>query len=285
MNTPRVSHTATLLPNGNVLVAGGAIATIPPETASYTAEIYDATSGTWNAIGNMNSARAGHAAVLLPNGGVLVAGGVCCSEAIAEIYDPSTGAWVTASDPGDESSVGANLMTLLPNGRVLAILSYLPQLYDPSANVWTTTNPIPGVQYLNGPYLGNLTNLKDGTVLSAGGIIYPGGTQSNFPSVNSAFVYQPSTDTWSATGDMTTQRNTAIASLLQDGTALVFGGTSDASSELFDPSTGTWSATGNMVTALNNNGAATVLPDGRVLVTGGSGVGTNAVSSAEIYKP
>ena len=67
MSVGRFGHTATLLPNGKVLVAGGYIA---------SAELYDPASGTWTNTGSMSTARAGHTATLLPNGKVLVAGGV-----------------------------------------------------------------------------------------------------------------------------------------------------------------------------------------------------------------
>jgi N-acetylneuraminic acid mutarotase len=281
MSTARTGHTATLLANGDVLVAGGAITT--SGTLSNTAEIYDSTSGTWSATGSMNLGSSDNTAVLLPNGNVVVANGT-----YPELYDSATGTWTTISIPGGDGYFpSANLMTLLPNGGVLAILNSLPQLYDSSANVWTPTSPIPGAYYEYGPYLTNLTTLKDGTDLTAGGFIFPGGTQTNFPSVNTAFVYQPSTDTWSATGNMTTKRNAASASLLQNGTVLVFGGASDASSELFDPSAGTWSATGNMVIALSTNGTATVLSDGRVLVAGGVAANNNpnALANVEIYTP
>jgi len=285
MSTARTGHTATLLANGDVLVAGGAVTT--DLTLTNTAEIYDSTSGTWSATGSMNLRSSDNAAVLLPNGNVVVASGTD-----AELYDTATGTWTTISSPGgDGYYTSANLMTVVPNVGVLAILNSLPQQYDSSTNVWTPTNPLPGVQYESGPYQVNLTTLKDGTVLTAGGFIYPGGTQTVFPSVNTAFIYQPSTGAWSTTGNMTTKRDAASASLLQDGTVLVFGGTSDSSSELFDPSTGTWSATGNMVTALSINGTATVLSDGRVLVAGGIAVNSNPnsanapFSNAEIYTP
>jgi N-acetylneuraminic acid mutarotase len=287
MSTPRLGHTATLLPNGDVLVAGGST-TVDEQSPSDSAEIYDPSQGTWSATGSMNSPRTNHAALSLTNGDVLVSSGFDTDA--AERYDPSTGTWTTISSPGDQATVGANLMTLLPNGGVLAILSYLPQLYDPSANAWTPTSPIPGVDPESGPFPFNLTSMKDGTVLIAGGIIYPGGPQTDFPPVNTAYLYQPSTDTWNATGNLTTARDAAIARLLQDGTVLVFGGTSDASSELFDASTDTWSATGTMVTARSTRTeapAVLVLSDGKVLVTGGISVGNNSnvLANTEIYNP
>ena len=71
LNTARYDHTATLLPNGKVLVAGGLIIA----AILTSAELYDPASGTWSATGSLNTARDGHTATLLPNGKVLVAGG------------------------------------------------------------------------------------------------------------------------------------------------------------------------------------------------------------------
>ena len=91
LNTARDSHTATLLPNGMVLVAGG----LGPVRAS--AELYDPASGTWTPTDSLNTARAQHTATLLPNGIVLVAGGFDSNvnvSASAELYDPASGSWM-----------------------------------------------------------------------------------------------------------------------------------------------------------------------------------------------
>src|SRR3984893_14021745 len=66
----RQEHTATLLPNGKVLVAGG----IGNSGDLARAELYDPASGTWTATGSLATARANHTATLLPDGKVLVAG-------------------------------------------------------------------------------------------------------------------------------------------------------------------------------------------------------------------
>ncbi len=71
LGTGRGMHTATLLPNGKVLVAGGGESV----GASASAELYDPATGTWHATGSLGTARLGHTATLLPNGKVLVAGG------------------------------------------------------------------------------------------------------------------------------------------------------------------------------------------------------------------
>src|SRR5439155_118139 len=92
MKPARTSHTATLLPNGKVLVAGGFAAS----GATNSAEVYDPASGTWTITGTMTTPREYHTATLLPNGQVAVAGGTNYNSgclASAELYDPTTGTW------------------------------------------------------------------------------------------------------------------------------------------------------------------------------------------------
>ena len=95
MTTPRTQHTATLLQDGGVLIAGG-IAEFRPIATLAGAELYD--NGRFTATGSMVTPRAQHTATLLSDGKVLVAGGVSITapssykdEASAELYDPSTG--------------------------------------------------------------------------------------------------------------------------------------------------------------------------------------------------
>ena len=87
MSTARNEHTATLLPNGQVLVAGGQGCYLGP---CASAELYDPATGMWTATGSLAAARWGHTATLLPNGQVLVAGGGCTWQR-AELYDPANG--------------------------------------------------------------------------------------------------------------------------------------------------------------------------------------------------
>ncbi len=103
-------HTATLLPNGQVLVAGGA-----PYLAS--AELYDPATGTWAATGSMATTRAAHTATLLPNGQVLVAGGTGSDPTSAELYNPATGTWTATRSMSTGRAY--HTATLLPNSQVL----------------------------------------------------------------------------------------------------------------------------------------------------------------------
>src|SRR5450432_2593016 len=117
LNTARLEHTAALLPNGKVLVAGG----IGSGNFSLTsAELYDPASGSWTATGSLNTARYYHTATLLPNGKVLVAGGDTSSlnpSASAELYDPASGSWTATGSLNTARHLHS--ATLLPNGKVL----------------------------------------------------------------------------------------------------------------------------------------------------------------------
>src|SRR5437762_1237620 len=117
--TARSSHTATLLPNGQVLVAGGRNSTTDDLTS---AELYDPGSGVWTAT-SMAKVRFWHTATLLANGQVLVAGGFGQGNAAsAELYNPATGVWTAT---GSMTTVrNQHTATLLPNGQVLVAGGY-----------------------------------------------------------------------------------------------------------------------------------------------------------------
>jgi hypothetical protein len=96
LGTARFSYTATLLPDGKVLAAGGSNG-----VSLASAELYDPASGTWAATAILNTARSDHTATLLPNGKVLVAGGINNSGAVAsaELYDLASGTWDCHGQP------------------------------------------------------------------------------------------------------------------------------------------------------------------------------------------
>ena len=106
-------------------------------------------------------------------------------------------------------------------------------------------------------------------------------------------LYDPASNTFSATGSMANARYSHTSTLLPDGTVLIAGGTNNpstsglgqiASAELFDPSSGTFSSVGNMTTPRAFHGAV-LLPSGLVLVAGGTAPPTNAITAAELYDP
>jgi len=117
MSTARAAHTATLLPNGKVLVAGGDNI---PYNYPFSAELYDPVTGTWTTTGSLNTPRDFHTATLLTNGQVLVAGGFCYGLGVlasAELYDPASGTWTTTGSLNNAREFHA--ATLLTNGLVL----------------------------------------------------------------------------------------------------------------------------------------------------------------------
>ena len=120
LGTPRWRHTATLLPNDQVLVAGGG----GNSGALASAQLYHPAIGRWQRIADMNHSHVDHTATLLPNGLVLVAGGAACNGAgstgrcgPSELYDPTTRTW---KDTGSlRRARWDHTATLLPNGQVL----------------------------------------------------------------------------------------------------------------------------------------------------------------------
>jgi hypothetical protein len=288
MIEPRAAYTATLLSNGTVLVAGG-FGQLGTGVAWASAELYDPSSGTWTATGNMLTTHSGHTATLLHDGRVLVVGGF---NNTGELYDPSSGTW-TATGNMVTTWGPAFTATLLTDGRVLVagensnagVDPVSAELYDPASGAWTATGSM--VTFRSGH---TATLLPDGKVLVAGGGGFGGKTD-----LSSAEVYDPVNGTWTATGSMGVVRGSHAATLLPDGTVLVVGGVGHngtgvewASAELYDPAVGMWTATGTMGEVRYGH-AATLLRDGRVLVAGGFNSdlsGFNApLASAELYDP
>jgi N-acetylneuraminic acid mutarotase len=279
-----VDFTATLLPNGKVLVLGGFQGVT---TTLDTAELYDPATGVWSPTASLPTRLCQHTATLLPNGKVLVAGGnvdynLGPVTAAAELYDPITDTW---SPTGNLIAARADhRATLLQNGKVLVaggvgLTGYLSsaELYDPLTGTWSATasSPVPV------GYGQTLTLLANNQVLITGGANASG-------QLSGAELYDPLTGMWSTTGSLSIARIFHTATLLSNGMVLVAGGQTagigtDASAEIYDPATGTWSATGSLVTGRTSH-SATSLPNGVVLVTGGySAVTELPTQSAELY--
>ena len=169
MKTARFDHTATLLPNGKVLVAGGSSG----YNRSYnSAELYDPATGTWSYTDNTMGFRGNSSAALLQTGEVLVAGARG-----AAIYKPGRHRFVATGTPVVDW--GNERLTLLLDGRVLMTggintdgsYSNRWQLYDPSSRSWVIFVPYP----MTVAHSGHIsTRLPDGTVLVAGGLGYDG---------------------------------------------------------------------------------------------------------------
>jgi N-acetylneuraminic acid mutarotase len=286
MLTARVAHTATLLQSGQVLVAGGT------GTCTATAELYNPSTGQWTATGSMSKPRANHTATLLTDGLVLVAGGFCNSSYIspdnsAELYNPSTGTWKATGNMNVARVETA--ATLLPNGQVLisggnstTAGSRSAELYDPSTGNWTLT----GSMIVYRPKDIRATLLPNGDVLVFGG--------TPFASSASEF-YSSGTRAWKSTGQyhVAPSRSGHTLTLLDTGKALVAGGRDTYNilsySRLYDPSTNSWplNSAGHMNNAREFH-TATLLANGQVLVTGGYNISNGVLihlDSAELYTP
>lgn len=281
MVAQRSAPTATLLPSGKVLVAGGdgclLFSYYYGSCPLQSAELYDPSTGAFSSTGSMSTARVSHTATMLPNNKVLVTGG---GNASSELYDPATGVFSSTGS----MSVGRtyHTATVLQNGKVLVTGGDAPlggaELYDPQTGTFSATGKMTVARASH-----TATLLPSGKVLIAGGNGFNSGSQAT------AEVYDPATGTFTATGNMTTGRSFHTATLLGNGKVLIAGGvdlsgTGLSTAELYDPAAGTFTATGTMIAARDSHISA-VLPNGQVLVSGGNVLGTQAQFIAEIFDP
>ena len=268
MAAPRSGHAAVLLDDGKVLIVGGRQA---------TAELYDPASKTFTLLGSVPF-RSGVRAIKLTSGSVLVVGaGGVFPEATAMIYDPTTRQF--SATGGLNFARAYSSVTLLPDGKVLVAGGQehvaesrnqtvaVAELYDPDAAQFTVT--------------GSLNEHRSGHAaarLRSGKVLIVGGTQTTEPGygfgLNIAETFDP------AIGDFVVTAQTDLAwptlVMLNDGRVLLLRGTL---AEVFDPATNSFSRTDDTITP-HSAPTATLMPDGRVLVTGDGGN-----SEVELYDP
>jgi hypothetical protein len=275
MNVERAAHTATLLPDGKVLIAGGFREEGTSEIAIASAEIFDPVTNTFTVTSDMNEPRNGHTATLLPNGKVLLAGGWNQQgrTATAELYDPRTGSFeYTGSLMAPRQGLTA---TLLENGQVLIAggdsarnTPQLPaEIYDPATETFAP--------------IGNLREGRFGhtaTLLTDGKVLLVGGTSGNDHILASAEIYDPETRQFTSTSDANVVRYKHTAVLLKDGNVLILGGADQrdwngkyASAEIYEVKTDTF----RQISDMNRErfklaDAAVLLSDGNVLIGGGN---------------
>jgi len=296
MSVPRFAHTATLLKDGSVLVAGGSVSNDMTPTAS--AEIFDPLQGKWMETRMLNTGRYYHSATLLRDGTVLVTGGDGDVPWLnsSEIYNPATHLWhnVAPLNLGRE----LHTATLLWDGQVLVVGGYeglyygnldCAELYDPVRGRWTKTASLHTARFGH-----QATLLPNGTVLVTGGAQDQG---VELPIVlSSVELYVPIAKRWFAMPSMNIPRWQHTATVLPDGEVLVAGGwrwtdhgqAAINSAEIFNPRNGRWT----MVAPMNEARclpAAALLRNGSVLVTGGTKMGANGdivdLFSAEAFNP
>ena len=343
MATSHSLHTATLLNDGKVLIAGGRSGNFSALGVA-TAELYDPSMGTFTPTGNMSTPRYSHTATLLTNGKVLIAGGFSSSSDFpgltsSELYDPATGTFTSTGNM--TSAHPARIATLLGDGRVLIGGTDNAEFYDPVTGTFTPVESTSRPSCCLFPDTATL--LTDGTVLfAAPGFGFPAAgyrydpfrsTFSHTGALNATFyghaasllmngkvllsgggdadvdvgdvlyqteLYDPASSTFDWATNMSECRWWHASTLLPDGSVLITGGDvlhrylvsnycinlSDASpgrAELYDPGNGMFSTTGNMVEQREHH-TATLLNDGAVLIAGGTNLAGN-LASAELYHP
>ncbi|WP_160295188.1 putative Ig domain-containing protein [Geobacter sp. OR-1] len=283
MATRRSGHTATLLADGKVLIAGG-------NTSSVGAEIYDPETGSFTATGNMILPRVLHTATRLQDGRVLIAGGLAGDNIfLAEIFDPATGTF-TATGSMSWVRVRATA-TLLADGKILIAGGLGTQ--DPSSKIYLqlssveTFDPATATFSVSG-YLASSRYRHSASVLPDGKILIAGGETHYFTPVNRVEIFDPATGTSTFTGNMSTLRSRHTAVTLPNGKVLIFSGSSGASLnttasniESYDPATGLFTGVGNLSTGRYFH-SSTLLANGQVLIVGGNNSLNTALSSAEI---
>ncbi len=280
MLEPRSGQTATLLPDGRVLIAGGMRRN---QDFYKSAELYDPATGKFQPTGEMSIGRVGHAAVLLRSGKVLIAGGWIGHGTTdsSELYDPATGKFTVIAKMTTRRA--RESATLLANGDVLlegGADHDGPDGAIASAEIFHADTlrfqPTGSLHYARISHTATLLN--DGRVLIVGG----GGANL----IAEAELYDPKTGAFTATGSLLSPRHKHTAGLMLDGRVLIAGGSDEhdwsgtmTSAEIYDPRTGKFTAT----LPLNDSrfklpNEAVQLSSGRLLVGGGS-------KQVEIYDP
>jgi hypothetical protein len=272
MTRSRIAHSATLLLDGRVLIAGG--------EPTGSAEIYDPDSGTFAETGGMASVRYSHSAVLLRDGRVLVVGG--CGEACvinAELYNPGTEQFTATGRMSVAQDIGAAV--LLRNGKVLVVGNLTAELFDPAFETFAPVG--------KGGTASSATLLSDGTVLLIGG------TEPSLKGGAEASIFDPATNQFRSLSCYCNLASTSAA-LLEGSVLFAAGGDLPyypaswwTENALYDPATHTFKLVQDMPLP-HHEGTVTLLKDGRVLIAGGfHGEGPPTFSgifdSAEIYDP
>lgn len=270
-------HTATLLLDGTVLVAGG----IESYKGVQTGEIYDPTTNAWTAAGTMVEPHWAHRAERLDDGRVLIIGGcgsgpsnLCMNGVGVEIYNPknTTTPWSKTSPM--LASRRSHCSTKLKDGRILVAGGFNSsknhtglEIYDPKLGTWTS----PIAKLSTARNLATATTLKTGQVLIVGGF-------DGAAFLNTMELFDPTAGTIKVlSANLIEARDSHTATLLDNGQVLITGGYCKVSSssscqvsdaELYDPVNGKILPGGSPGTVTYSH-TATLLKSGAVLVAGG----------------
>ena len=269
MSAARAYHAAALLPNGEVLVSGGAPGYPGSDSDLAEAERYDFATGTWQAATAMVLARAQHRAVRLVSGDVLVYGYAHNpnGDPLSERYDPVADSWqVTSGQPGtwrrDPALValGDGRALVLGGGEQVGLPMRTTEVYDAAADAWSQGVPMTSERNAFGA-----VELPDGRVLAVGGcdvaceselwngtgwqatgepvgwgsvatvllddgtVLFVGGDPTVTPMTSPVAVYDVGSESWTWISNLIEGRQWAELVALPLGRALVAGGNSDTS--------------------------------------------------------
>jgi hypothetical protein len=301
LNSARATHTATRLANGKILITGGFGANAFPSPALNATELYSGLTQTFTVPGaTMTALRAAHAATLLPNGKVLLTGGQIDNNngdgsVTAELYDPVANSFATLTATLTTPR-GGHTSTLLPNGRVL-----ITGGFNNSATALNTAELFDPVTQAFTPLVATMTSPRENhtaTLLPNGKVLLAGGNSAGV-TINSAELYDPVANSFTAlVPTLNSVRAVHTATLLPSGRVLMAGGgillssgsiTVFNTAELYDPVANSFTLLATPLTTPRVGLAASLLPNGQVLLTGGiNGTSTSSFSvlnTAEIYRP
>ena len=286
----RYRATTTLLPDGQILVAGGS----GSSSTTASMERYDPATGVFSETGPLSEPRENAVAVALPNGKVLFVGGresngTSSTLASAELYDPASGQSAAITGPGQRRADAT--ATLLADGRVLIAGGHdsgsggsdgdpgigdvgVAQIYDPVTGSFSATGSMITSRSGAAAVL-----LRDGRVLFVGGDNFDNGFAATLE------IYDPESGQFVAAATMPgPARYGPVVTLLADNKVLIAGGHNTASALLYDVAGNTFESTGSMLSARGGASAA-LLPDGSVLVAGGRSGSFTAPTAIERYLP
>ena len=287
MESKRDRFALLVLSNGNLIAAGGKEVGMQAQSGNFnrTVEIFDPVKNQWTFTGEMKEERMSPVLFELPNGNVMVIGGLSGARdplISTEILDSNTGTFSMGPDMiRSHNEMGA---VTLNDGRFMVIggssydedvgfqvaLSKETEIFDPELETWTEAAP-----------MSEKRANHSALVLNDGKVLVIGGGKTDGPYLKSVEIYDPNTNTWKFGADMTKGRVAHTATVLSDGKVLVVGGKGKLTlAEIYDPETDTWTLAGETNKSRGDH-AALLLGDGSVLVTGGIGY----LTDTEIFDP
>lgn len=304
LQTARQGAVAAPLRSGQVLIAGGL-----DDQGNFlsSAELFDPSTDTFTALTGagqqLNTARVGAVAAPLPDGKVLIVGGLDSLGNVlqsAELFDPSNDKFSELTGAGQQlntARVGA-VAAPLPGGKVLIAggfdgTNYLQsaEVFDPTNDTFAALTPAGATELQTARQDAVAATLPNGDVLIAGGF-------DGANTLQSAELFDPTNNTFTALAGASQQlqsaRQDAVAVSLDTGHVLIAGGVDNSgntlqSAELFDPSSDTFialptSGSSELQTPLQSAVAAP-LPHGQALIAGGEDDTGTVLGNAELMLP